>query len=71
MSLKPGSYAGAIGTFTELAGRHNGVGGVDLNLRLSQSQRFTGFVLASSTTHDAGSREGSARSSRTATARNG
>ncbi|AMY08974.1 hypothetical protein LuPra_02182 [Luteitalea pratensis] len=58
VSLKPGSYAGAIGTFTELAGRHNAVGGVDLNLRLSQSQRFTGFVLASSTTHDAGSREG-------------
>jgi len=58
MSLKPGSYAGAIATFTELAGRHNGVAGADINLRLSQSQRFTGFVLGSSTTHDAGSREG-------------
>jgi len=58
VSLKPGSYAGAIATFTELAGRHNGVGGADINLRLSESQRVTGFVLGSSTTHDAGSREG-------------
>lgn len=59
MSLSPGSYAGVLGTFTSLAGRTNSVGGADLNLRVSTSQRLTGFVLGSATSdRDAGSRAG-------------
>jgi hypothetical protein len=49
VSLSPGSYLGALGTFTALAGRRNSVVGADLNLRVSGSQRVTGFVLASGT----------------------
>lgn len=55
VSLKPGSYAGAIGTFTEFAGRRNTVAGADLNLRLNDTQRLTAFVLASTT--DGGRRD--------------
>ena len=52
LGLKPGSYAGAIATFTELGGRRNAVGGVDLNWKLSDSQRVTAFVLKSGTSGD-------------------
>lgn len=55
VSLVPGSYAGAIGTFTEFGGRRNAVAGADLNLRVSDTQRITAFVLGSTT--DGGSRE--------------
>ncbi len=52
IALKPGSYAGAIATFTELAGRTNAVGGADLNWKLSDSQRVTAFVLSTATSGD-------------------
>jgi Domain of unknown function (DUF5916) len=47
LSLSPGSYAGALGTWTSFAGRTNGVAGADLNLRIGSAQRLTGFVLGS------------------------
>jgi Domain of unknown function (DUF5916)/Carbohydrate family 9 binding domain-like len=50
--LKRGSYAGAIATFTELAGRQNAVGGADVNYKISDSQRVSAFVLGSRTTDD-------------------
>ncbi|HTV01008.1 MAG TPA: DUF5916 domain-containing protein [Luteitalea sp.] len=54
MSLAPGSYAGALSTFTSFAGRQNATAGADLNLRMGHSQRLTGFVLGSSTHEDDG-----------------
>ena len=45
MSLKPGSYAGAMATFTNLAGRTNAVAGADLSLKFKGSHQVTGFVL--------------------------
>ena len=39
MSLKPGSFAGAMATFTELAGRTNAVAGADLSLHFKGSQQ--------------------------------
>ena len=51
-----GSYAGAIGTFTELAGRDNAVGRRRSQPTASGSQRITGFVLGSSTTGDVADR---------------
>jgi hypothetical protein len=52
IGLKRGSYAGAIATFTELAGRRNGVAGADVNYKIDDAQRATAFVLGSSTTND-------------------
>ena len=49
VSLKRGSYAGAIGTLTELAGQRNVTGGVDLSLRFKGAHRISSFLLASST----------------------
>ena len=53
VSLGAGSYAGALFTLAELAGRKNLVGGTDLNWKVNDSQRLTGFVLASTTTGSA------------------
>ena len=52
IGLKRGSYAGAIATFTELAGRQNAVAGADVNYKINDAQRATAFVLGSSTTDD-------------------
>jgi Domain of unknown function (DUF5916)/Carbohydrate family 9 binding domain-like len=52
IGLKRGSYAGAIATFTELAGRRNGVAGLDINYKISDAQRASAFVVGSSTTGD-------------------
>jgi hypothetical protein len=49
MSLKPGSFAGAMATITELAGRTNLTGGADLNLNFKGSNRVNGFVIGSNT----------------------
>ena len=49
MSLKPGSYAGALATFTNLAGRTNAVAGGDVSLKFKGSHQIGGFVLASTT----------------------
>ena len=49
LSLKPGSYAGAIGTFTDLAGRRNVVAGGDISLKVRGSHRLTAFLLGSRT----------------------
>ncbi len=49
VALKPGSYAGAMATFTSLAGRTNVVGGTDLSLKFKGSNQVTAFVLGSST----------------------
>ncbi len=49
VALRPGSYAGAMATFTNLAGRTNVVGGTDLSLKFKGSNQVTGFVLGSST----------------------
>jgi Domain of unknown function (DUF5916) len=49
MSLKPGSYAGALATFTNLAGRTNAVAGGDVSLKFKGSHQVTGFALASTT----------------------
>jgi Domain of unknown function (DUF5916)/Carbohydrate family 9 binding domain-like len=50
--FKPGSYAGAIATFTELAGRQNTVGGADVNYKISDAQRASAFIVGSSTSGD-------------------
>ena len=57
MSLKAGSFAGAMATITELAGRTNLTGGADLNLNFKGSNRVNGFVIGSNTTggEDSGS----------------
>jgi len=52
IGLKRGSYAGAIATFTEIAGRQNAVAGADVNYKINDAQRATAFVLGSSTTDD-------------------
>jgi len=54
--LNTGSYAGAMATFTELAGRTNAVAGADLSLHFKGSNNLTAFVLGSNTTdgEDAG-----------------
>ena len=49
MSLKPGSYAGALATFTNLAGRTNAVAGGDVSLKFKGSHQIGGFALASTT----------------------
>ena len=49
VSLNPGSYAGALATVTELAGRTNLTGGADLSLNFKGSHTVNGFVLGSST----------------------
>ena len=49
LGLGAGSFAGAIGTLTQLAGRTNAVGGVDLSLSFKGANRITAFVLASGT----------------------
>ena len=49
MSLKPGSYAGALATFTNLAGRTNAVAGADVSLKFKGSHQVGGFALASTT----------------------
>ena len=49
MSLKPGSYAGALATFTNLAGRTNAVAGGDVSLKFKGSHQVSGFALASTT----------------------
>ena len=49
MSLKPGSYAGALATFTNLAGRTNAVAGGDISLKFKGSHQISGFALASTT----------------------
>jgi hypothetical protein len=54
--LNTGSYAGAMATFTELAGRTNAVAGADLSLHFKGSNNLTAFLLGSNTTdgEDAG-----------------
>jgi hypothetical protein len=47
--LNTGSYAGAMATFTELAGRTNAVAGADLSLHFKGSNNLTAFLLGSST----------------------
>ena len=54
MSLKPGSYAGALATLTSLHGRTNAVAGVDLSLKVKGSHQITAFVLGSNTDDPAG-----------------
>ena len=49
MSLKPGSYAGALATFTNLAGRTNAVAGADVSLKFKGSHQISAFALASTT----------------------
>ena len=49
VSLKRGSYVGAMATLTELAGRTNATGGGDISLNFKGSNRLSGFVLASRT----------------------
>ena len=49
VALGPGSYAGAMATFTDLAGRTNVVGGTDLSLKIKGSNQVSAFVLGSST----------------------
>ena len=49
VGLGAGSFAGAIGTLTQLAGRTNAVGGADLSLSFRGVNRVTAFVLASGT----------------------
>jgi hypothetical protein len=58
ISLKPGSYAGAMATFTTLEGRRNAVAGGDINLRFKGAQRISAFVLGSTTDGDADDRNG-------------
>lgn len=49
VSLNTGSFAGAMATFTELAGRTNAVAGGDISLHFKGSHNLNGFVLGSST----------------------
>lgn len=60
VSLRPGSYAGALLTFSELAGRTNTAAGADVNWKVNDAQRLTAFVLGSSTAGEADGRGGSA-----------
>jgi Domain of unknown function (DUF5916) len=52
VTLKPGSYAGAIATDTEFAGRSNRAVGGDVSWKLTGTQRVSAFVVGSSTTDD-------------------
>jgi hypothetical protein len=52
LSLKPGSYAGAMATFTTLNGRRNAVAGADVNLQFKGAQRLSAFLLGSTTDDD-------------------
>ena len=49
VSLKPGSYAGALGTFTSLNGRTNAAGGGDLSLKVGGAHQVTAFLMGSTT----------------------
>jgi hypothetical protein len=49
VSLNTGSFAGAMATFTELAGRSNAVAGADISLHFKGSNNLNGFVLGSNT----------------------
>ena len=57
MSLKPGSYAGAIATFTSFDSRRNAVAGGDFNVQFKGPQRVSAFLLASATDRDDGGRD--------------
>jgi Domain of unknown function (DUF5916) len=48
-SLGPSNYVGGLVVDTEFAGGFNRVAGTDLSWRVSDTQRVSGFVLASST----------------------
>ena len=52
LSLNPGSYAGAMATFTSFDGRRNAVAGADINLQFKGAQRVSGFILGSTTDDD-------------------
>jgi hypothetical protein len=54
MSLKPGSYAGAMATFTSFDSRRNAVAGGDFNLQFKGAQRISAFVLGSTTDREDG-----------------
>jgi hypothetical protein len=47
-SMRPGDYAGGLVIDTEFAGGFNRVIGADLSLRVNDTQRVSGFLLASS-----------------------
>jgi Domain of unknown function (DUF5916) len=49
LRLHTGSFAGAMATFTELAGRTNAVAGADLSLHFKGSNNLRAFVLGSNT----------------------
>ena len=49
LSLNAGSFAGAMATLTELAGRTNATVGADLSLNFKGANKVNGFVLASNT----------------------
>jgi hypothetical protein len=49
ISLNTGSFAGAMATLTQLAGRTNAVGGADLSLQFKGANHLNAFVLGSST----------------------
>ena len=57
LRLNTGSFAGAMATLTELAGRTNAVGGADISLNFKGANTLNGFVLGSST-RGAGAAEG-------------
>jgi hypothetical protein len=54
MSLKPGSYAGAMATFTSFDSRRNAVAGGDFSLQFKGAQRVSAFVLGSTTDREDG-----------------
>ena len=58
VSLNTGSFAGAMVTLTQLAGRTNAVGGGDISLHFKGSNSFNAFVLGSQTTDAADAGEG-------------
>ena len=69
MSLNAGSFAGAMATITELAGRTNLTGGADLSLNFKGSNHVNGFVIGSNTTGGDDSGSGSGRRPTTDSAR--
>lgn len=58
LSLKPGSYAGAMATFTTLDSRRNAVAGGDFSLQFKGAQRVSAFLLASTTDREQGGHDG-------------
>ena len=58
ISLNPGSFAGAMATVTELAGRTNLTAGADLSLNFKGAHNLGGFVLGSNTDDSAASKTG-------------